>query len=457
MQLIIFSTKSLAASIIMLIFAASNQISDQKSLLQKGSVFHGHTTSWEKYNLTATAWGSGNTPKVSANLNLTARSAVSFYCQMSYQISNIKQNVKTELWQDIPGYEGLYRVSNFGRILSLNKPNGQKGRLKKLHSHHGYWCVTLSKNGVVRNMRVHRLVAKAFVSGYKEGLVVNHKDENKKNNRFDNLEWISQEENLNYGTARERSKKNHCCRPIEMYDLEGTFLRSFQSIKEAERFLGVQSSHSNISNCCRGFKNMSLGYRWRYVDSETKKSNKSKRKEHSPLELPNEVWRSVYKFEGLYQVSNYGRIRAIENNIPIRIVKQCVDSNGYYSVSLRKDGKQKAVRVHRLVALAFVKGYSPALVVNHKDENKLNNNFNNLEWVTVEYNNRYGEKPMICGRKSQKQVLKMSLDGNPISIYESVNSAAASVGISRTNITECCHGRQKTAGGYMWKFLFNNI
>lgn len=113
-----------------------------------------------------------------------------------------------------------------------------------------------------------------------------------------------------------------------------------------------------------------------------------------------EEWREIEGYEGLYQVSNIGKVkslsriaidrRGIPHYVNERILKQTFDKDGYCLVGLHKDGKIKSGKVHRLVASAFVDNPHNLPEVNHKDENKSNNNVDNLEWCTSKYNINYG-------------------------------------------------------------------
>lgn len=107
-----------------------------------------------------------------------------------------------------------------------------------------------------------------------------------------------------------------------------------------------------------------------------------------------EIWKDIEGYEGIYQVSNIGRVKCVQNH-------KCLNqytSKGYKLVSLRKEGVFKSVSVHRLVAKAFCNGYFEGAVVNHKDENPLNNNAENLEWCTRSYNATYNDA-QIKGRE----------------------------------------------------------
>ena len=108
-----------------------------------------------------------------------------------------------EEWKEIPGYEGLYEVSNTGNVKSLIKNNIIKGFINKK----GYIQVSLSKNGIIKKFSVHRLVAQAFLQNPYNLPQVNHRDEDKINNNVDNLEWCDAKYNNNYGTARIRAKE----------------------------------------------------------------------------------------------------------------------------------------------------------------------------------------------------------------------------------------------------------
>lgn len=113
-----------------------------------------------------------------------------------------------------------------------------------------------------------------------------------------------------------------------------------------------------------------------------------------------EVWRDIKDYEGLYQVSNLGDVRSLNYNQTgeIKVLKQG-NAKGYKRVGLFKNGKTKQYSVHRLVALAFISNPDDLPMVNHKDEDKTNNNVNNLEWCTHEYNMSYGTRNERISKK----------------------------------------------------------
>ena len=152
-----------------------------------------------------------------------------------------------EIWKDIKGYEGLYQVSNLGRVKSERKNRLLKPRLQK----NGYLRVNLyDKNSKRSTKSVHRLVAKAFISNPNNLEFVNHKDENKTNNVVSNLEWCTAKYNSNYGTKLERQSKAL----LEKYKNDHSFGKHrpvrdlvtgevFNSVKEAAQRYGISTTH----------------------------------------------------------------------------------------------------------------------------------------------------------------------------------------------------------------------
>ena len=177
-----------------------------------------------------------------------------------------------EEWRDIKGYEGWYQVSNTGRVRSLDRVVVSKSGVKRFfpgqeivpcNAGKVYRNVPLSKDGSHRTPRLCRLVAEAFIPnpyGYSQ---VNHKDEDKTNDRADNLEWCSPKYNTNYGTGIARRAKTISI-PVNQYTLDGEFVAKYESIKFAEAATGVDNSH--ITRCCRGKLNQAGGYVWKYAN-----------------------------------------------------------------------------------------------------------------------------------------------------------------------------------------------
>lgn len=168
-----------------------------------------------------------------------------------------------EIWKDIKGYEGKYQVSNLGNVKSLCYNNTKISKLlgiyKNKNNDNGYYFTPLSKNGKPKNFFIHRLVAEAFISNPNNLPCVNHIDEDKSNNKVDNLEWCSYKYNVNYGTCKTRSSLKRS-KPVIQYTKEGEFVKEWRSIKEAETSIGIRSG---ISNCLSGKNKTSGGFVWK--------------------------------------------------------------------------------------------------------------------------------------------------------------------------------------------------
>lgn len=189
-----------------------------------------------------------------------------------------------EHWKEITGYEGLYQISDQGRV-----KNVRTGRILRHWKNKGYPQVRLSKYGKGKHFFVHRLVAIMFIPNPNNLPEVNHRDENPQNPCVDNLEWCTKKYNQNYATINQRRsqkqkgvkrqphteewkkyvsellKKNPpTTKPIACYNLDGSLLRKFKTIKEAE-IKGFGQSQ-NICRCAKGKRPTAYGYIWRYVD-----------------------------------------------------------------------------------------------------------------------------------------------------------------------------------------------
>ena len=173
----------------------------------------------------------------------------------------MKKEYINEIWKPIKGYEGLYEVSNFGRIKSLNYNHTGKGKiLKQNQIMNGYKSVMLYKDGNGKNYLVHRLVAEAFLPNPNDYKEVNHKDENPQNNIVSNLEWCDRLYNVRYGTGIERRSKTQS-KPVLQYDLEGNFIKEWKSVTEC----GINGyNYGHVAECCRGERKTHKGFIWRY-------------------------------------------------------------------------------------------------------------------------------------------------------------------------------------------------
>ena len=174
-----------------------------------------------------------------------------------------------EIWKDIIGYEGLYHVSNYGRVKSLNyRHTGKEKILKAFISGDGHLSVYLYKNGVGKSCLVHRIVAEAFLPNPDNKSIVHHKDHNHQNNNIVNLVWLTHEEHAaehpeRYEAANEAARKA-CSKHINQFTKDGLFVRTWYSAMDIERELGY--SNQNIIACCKVKRKTAYGYIWKYAE-----------------------------------------------------------------------------------------------------------------------------------------------------------------------------------------------
>ena len=173
-----------------------------------------------------------------------------------------------EKWEDIPGYEGLYKISDTGNVWSCKYKKLLSKRINK-----GYVYVNLHQNRQQKTFPVHRLVALVYVPNPFDKKEVNHIDENKDNNNATNLEWVTSKENANHGTRNIRISayvKSHPAnaskRVAQIDKMSGDIIAIYKSTTEASKVNGFHQG--NICWCCNGKRNEANGYRWRYIESD---------------------------------------------------------------------------------------------------------------------------------------------------------------------------------------------
>ena len=171
--------------------------------------------------------------------------------------------------------------------------------------------------------------------------------------------------------------------------------------------------------------------------------------------LSNEVWKDIEGYEGLYQVSNLGRVRSLGHDKyhPGRMLKPGKDRNGYLFVNLYKNGEPKHCSIHRLVAIAFIPNPDNLPEVNHINEKKQDCRVENLSWVSRIQNCCHGSRTQRSAEKHSKRVAQYTLDGTLVAVYPSTHEAARQTDFKQSSISACCCEKLKTYKGYIWKYI----
>lgn len=180
-----------------------------------------------------------------------------------------------------------------------------------------------------------------------------------------------------------------------------------------------------------------------------------------------EEWRDIKNYEGMYQVSNMGRVKSLERKVPHkgggertvkeRILKPGIDTHGYMSVVLCIDGKKRTLVVHRLVCEAFHEKLEGKQEVNHINEDKTDNRSCNLEWCSRRENVNFGTRNERMAKAKSKPVAQYALDGKLVKIWISAIEAKRQEGFNCGNISEVANGNRKTAHGFIWKYVSKEV
>ena len=170
-------------------------------------------------------------------------------------------------------------------------------------------------------------------------------------------------------------------------------------------------------------------------------------------DMESEVWKPVVGYEGLYEVSNIGRVRSINfhKSGKAKVMRPSLNTWGYLIVDLRKNNKRHSYAVHRLVALAFIPNPDNLPEINHKNEIKYDNTVDNLEWCTRKYNINYG----TAIKRRSKPIVQFDNNGNVVGKFKSIREASRYCQIDRHSISFCVNGKQKTSKGFVWKYDYD--
>ena len=325
-------------------------------------------------------------------------------------------------------------ISSFGRIKNI-----KKNFILKLILVGGYYMINLSKNNIMKHFRLNRLVAKHFIFNNDplNKKYVDHINNDKLNNRVENLQWVTQKQNI--GNYYKNFKKK-LDKPILQFDLENIFIKKWQNIFEILE--NYDYNDRMLYYCLNGKYKTAYGYKWEYKNKIIHENNLANDETFINIGTINKYDLSNYN------ISNYGKIKSLKNGKYLKYNK----SNLYYTIMLYDKITKKGIRltIHRLVALLFVNGKTNEKnKVNHIDEIKINNYYKNLEWCTPAYNNKYS-----FGKKVKQIDLKTN---KLLNIFDSIGDAINYLGYSKNysgHISECCNNPKRiSALGYNWKFI----
>ena len=257
-----------------------------------------------------------------------------------------------------------YEISNCGEVRNKTTKKILKSQLLN-----GYLGITLKTNNKKTLSKIHRLVATQFLICPDETYVVNHKDGNKTNNHVENLEWISQSENVKHAfrLGLNKGKKNK----VYQYTLDNVFIREYNSPIDVENETGIP--RTRILDVCEGKARKTGGYIWKYSDEYTATQPVPEGK--TMTEYPN------------YIITNDGKVYNSQRKRFLSLKKHV---NGYIGIALTSyDNKRKNFYAHRLVALLFIDNPNNYPEVNHIDFDKTNNKIENLEWISPSGNSKH--------------------------------------------------------------------
>lgn len=171
-----------------------------------------------------------------------------------------------------------------------------------------------------------------------------------------------------------------------------------------------------------------------------------------------EIWKNIKEYENIYQVSNLGRIKSLnyKRTGKEQILKQMPNNKGYATVELYQGKNRKKIYVHRLVAEAFIDNPNNLPYIDHINTNKTDNRVENLRWVTAKENSNNPLTVNNCSTSANKKnIIQLDKNGFVLKEWHSITIASKTLGISKSNIINCCKNKYgfKSAGGYKWQYV----
>jgi len=396
----------------------------------------------------------------------------------------------------IPGTEDYY-ASIDGEIFSMK--SGKLLKMKFQEDAKGYFVLTLriefDGQNKTTSCRVNRLVALAWLANPDNLPIVNHIDQNKKNDKVSNLEWITHKGNYEHS----KNSYKHYSKHVVQASLEGEFIQEFQSMRQAEDETGIKSAL--ICLVCQGKRRKAGEFTWFYKENFVEGKKMRKLKQCKKVRQYTKTGEFVKEFESMQDAAQ--EVGALTSNISAACIgtlktckgyiwkivkeekivdetedwvvleefphdrisrdgriystwgkrfKKLFDRKGYKFVSVTdKNGKERKVSVHSLVARAYIPNPLGLDFPNHINGEPSDNNVENLEWSNRHLNSQHAYD---TGLHSSKKKVRQIENGKVIGRFDSMAEAAEAAGISASAISHCCVGDNglKTAGGYKWEY-----
>ena len=290
-------------------------------------------------------------------------------------------------------YYPSYKITNFGNIINKN------GYKLRYYLRNGYRANTIYKNGVRKKISIHKYVAFFFCSGRTpEKSIVNHKDENRNNPHFSNLEWVTQSDNIIHSIWKR-------VKPVDQFDKNtGEFIERFSSIKNAGKKLGISNS-SSISGVCKNVFKSAYGFIWKYADL----------KKDIPIAVT-PVKKSTHNCKPVDQFNLNGKFIQRYNSITEAARTLNIDNS---LISRCTSGENKT-------ATGFMWKFAGNEIVDKIEIPKK--------------------------KKGGKLVDQYDMDGNFIKSFDSIAEAGKFINRHPSQISRCCNGKAKTCYGCIWKF-----